>query len=368
MATILVSIICIAMIVVGGITLSHGILTSTDTAALSVDEISVREGEIARTRLDILRAEYLSWADLLRVTVENSGQTKLAAFDKWDFIVNYNDGGSFRTVWLPNTTAGPDDNEWQKAKIGLDGPLEYFEPGILNPGEELVALAGLDPVPGDNTTGELTVVSPNGIYDSATIINPGYALLVPHSENVTLSGTRYYEMAEAAPADGAATLFQEEFGNGEGGRKILVNNDDNYRPARHIFPLIGIAEIPASDWTVYYHCLASGDGLFPQSDGDVRFNIDILVRKADGTVRTTLASGVAAAYIGASEGETWLTKSANYTFPGYTVVDEDDYLEIDYYGQTIQGPGGDSGSMELITDDDTLPVADQTRIEAFTGG
>jgi hypothetical protein len=368
MATILVSIICIAMIVVGGITLSHGILTSTDTAALSVDEISVREGEIARTRLDILRAEYLSWADLLRVTVENVGQTKLACFDKWDLIVRYSDGGSFHTLWLPYTTGGLHDDEWQKARIGLNGPLEYFEPGILNPGEELVMLAKLGPLPGDNTTGELTVVSPNGIFDSVPVINPGYALLVPHSENVTLSGTRYYEMAEAAPADGAATPFQEEFGNGESGRKILVNSEVNGRPARHIFPLIGIEEIPASDWTVYYRCLASGDGQFPQSDGDVRFNIDILVRKADGTIRTTIASGVAAAYIGASEGETWLTKSANYTFPGYTVVDENDYLEIDYYGQTTQGPGGDSGLMELIVDDDTLPMADQTRIEAFTGG
>lgn len=363
MATILVSIICIAMIVVGGITLSHGILTSTDTTALSVDEISVREGEIARTKLDTLRAEYLSWADLLRITVENAGQTRLASFGKWDLIVHYSDGDSFHTIWLPYTTGGLNNNEWQKARIGINGPSEYFEPGILNPGEELVMLARLSPLPGYNTTGELTVVSPNGIYDSVPIFSPGYALLIPHSENITISGTKYYELAEAAAADGVATLFLGEFGTGESGRKTLVNSDEADRPATHIFPLVGISEIPASDWTVYYRCLASGDGQFPQSDGDVRFNIDILVRKADGTIRATIASGVAAAYIDASEGETWLTKSATYAFPGYTVVDENDYLEIDFYGETDLGPGGDWGDMELNVDDSTLPAADQTRIE-----
>jgi hypothetical protein len=363
MATVLVSIICIAMIVVGGMTLSHGILTSTDTAALSVDEFSVREGEIARTRLDTLRAEYLTWADRLRIIVQNDGQTKLASFGKWDLIIRYNDGASWHAVWLPYTEGELDDNEWQKAKIGLNGPSESFEPGILNPGEDLVMLARLSPLPGDNTTGEITVVSPNGVDDSVPIFSPGYARLVPHSENITISGTRYYELAEAV-ADGTATLFLGEFANGEGGRKILVNSDGSGRPAAHIFSFVGIQEIPAAAWTVYYRCLVSGDDAFPQSGGDVRFNIDILVRRADGTLRDTIASGAAPAYMNSGEQENWVTKSATYAFPGYTVVDESDYLEIDFYGETDLGPGGDWGEMQLDVDDSTLTTSDQTRIEA----
>jgi hypothetical protein len=363
MATIIVSIICIAMIVVGGMTLSHGILTSTDTAALSVDKISVREGEIARTRLDTLRAEYLTWADRLRITVQNTGQTKLASFGKWDLIINYNDGGSWRNVWLPYTEGELGDDEWQKAKIGLNGSSESFEPGILNPGENLVMLAKLNPLPGDNTTGEMTVVSPNGVYDSIPIFSPGYARLVPHSENITISGTRYYELAEAA-ADGTAALFLGEFVNGESGRKILLNDDGSGRPAAPIFSLVGIQDIPAAEWTVYYRCLVSGDDAFPQGDGDVRFTIDILVRQADGTIRSTIASGAAPAYIKSGEQETWVTKSTTYDFPGYTVIDENDYLEIDFYGETDLGPRGDWGEMQLDVDDSTLTAADQTRIEA----
>jgi hypothetical protein len=365
MATILVSIICIAMIVVGGMTLSHGILTSTDATALSVEEISVREGDITRTGLDAVRAAELSWADLLRVTVANTGQTKLASFDKWDFIVHYSDAnGVYHTEWLPCTTGNLSINKWQKARIGLNGPMEFFEPGILNPGEELVMLARLSPLPGDNTTGDITVATPNGVYDSISLASLDYTLLTPHSENTTLAGTRYYELAEATTADGTALLFEEEFENGESGRKILHSTNETARPAKHLFPLVGISEIPASIWTVYYRCFAWGGGQFPSADGDVHLNIDILVRKADGTLRATIATSVADAYIDKSEEGNWVIKDATYAFPGYMVVDENDYLEIDYYGETNLGPGVESGYLRLSVDDNALPDDEQTRIEA----
>ena len=365
MATILVSIICIAMIVVGGMTLSQGILTSTDATALSVEEISVREGDITRTGLDAVRAAQLSWADLLRVTVVNTGQTKLASFDKWDFIVHYSDAdGVYHTEWLPCTTGNLSINKWQKARIGLNGPIEFFEPGILNPGEELVMLARLSPLPGDNTTGDVTIATSNGVNDSISFANPGYTLLTPHSENTTLAGTRYYELAEATPADGTAAIFITSFAKNEGGRKLLENENQPSRPAKQVFPLIGIDEIPAEIWTAYYRSYVWGGGSFPRKDSDVSFNIDILVRKADGTLRTTIASGVANAYVDKSEKGSWVTKSATYAFPGYRVVDENDYLEIDYYGETNLGPSGESGYLQLSVDDNTLPADEQTRIEA----
>ena len=60
----------------------------------------------------------------------------------------------------------------------------------------------------------------------------------------------------------------------------------------------------------------------------------------------------------------WLTKNATYDFPGYTVVDDTDYLEIVYYGE-IEGNGSNrAGYLQIRIDDGTLPEADQTRIEA----
>ena len=365
MATIVVSIICIAMIIVGGMTLSQGILTSADTAALSVDTMRAREGEMMRTEVTVLRAEYLSWADLVRVTVDNNGQIKLGDFSKWDFIAHYyDDTGSYYSEWLPYTEGAPGANEWQKARICLEGQPELFEPGLLNHGEELVVLARLSPLPSDNTTGDITLATPNGICNSILFSSRGYTLLTPHSENMTIAGTDYFQLVEATTADGTAiTETTDAFIKNEAARKIL--HDENYpsRLARHIFPLTGISEIPAETWTVYYRCRTWGDPKFPKKNDDVNFDIDIVIRKADGTIRTTIASDEADAYLTKDETEVWVTKSGTYDFPGYTVVDDSDYLEIIYYGEADSGgPQEGPGYLQIRIDDDTLAEADQTRI------
>ncbi len=366
MAAVIVTIICIAMIVVGGMTLSQGILTSTDSTALSVESISVREGEMMRTELETLRASRLTWGDDIRITVKNSGQTKLASYDRWDVILSYVSGdGTQYCTWLPYTTAALSSNEWQKARIGLDGPLEYFEPGILNPGEEMVILAHIDPAPGNATTGEVSLTTPNGIYNTLPLVFPGYLRLTPQSEDITLSGTKYYELVEAATADGPAITAGAVFNDEETGRKLLYDEDDSSRAARFIYPLIGISQIPMEDWTVSYRCCVTGGGVFPQSDSDTRFNIDVLVRKADGTIRDTIGTSVASAYMAASEAGNWITLTGTYSFPGYSVVDENDYLEIVFYGETATGPDGAAGSMHISIDDGSLPVDEQTRIEAL---
>ncbi len=363
MPTILVAIICVAMIVVGGMTLSQGIMTSADSTALSVDEITLRESELARTCIEIDEPAQLTWADLLRVTILNSGQIKLAGFEKWDFIIRYFDAsGNVVTGWLPHTTSSLKNNEWQNARIGLNGPIEFFEPGILNPLEEMVLLAKLAPLPGDDTMINVTLATPNGMYDSKSFNNPGYAVLTPHTENTTISSVSYYHLEEASNADGVGLNMIQEFVKNEWGRKLLYTENQPSRPAKFIYPLIGIDKIPAFTLTVYYHCLVSGDGDFPQKESDVRFNIDVLIRQADGAIRSTIASDTANAYIDKAEQGSWLTKSANYNFPGYTVLNANDYLEIDYYITTDQGPDGDTGFVQLKVDDVTLDPNDQTRI------
>lgn len=363
MATAVVSIICIVLIVLGGMTMSQGILTSADTAALSVEDIGVREGEIMRTELNTLRAAHLSWADLLRVTVDNSGQTKLASFSKWDFIVHYYDGGgTYYTKWLPYTDGALGDNEWEKARICLNGQPEFFEPEIMNPDEELVILAKLSPLPGDATAVAVTVATPNGVQNSISFSNLGYTRLTPHSENMTIVTTDYYELVEATPADGTAiTETTDTIASGETGRWLLYNESDDTRPARHLFSLTGINQIPADLWTVYYRGLADG-WWWGGMGGDASLSINIIIRQADGTIRQTIATNVARATL--TNYYNWETVSAFYFFPGYTVADDTDYLEIDYYARSSGwGPLADS-RIQLRIDDDTLAEADQTRIEA----
>lgn len=361
MAAIIATIICLVMTIVGGMTLSQGILTSADSTAINVDKISVIEGEMTRTDLDILRAAKLSWADYLRVTVENSGQVKLASFDKWDFIVNYIDNvGTLHSTWLPYSDDAPTGNEWQKARLGLDGPIEFFEPGILNPGEEMVALIHLDPASGNGTSGSVSIAAPNGVYTSFPFLNLGYTRLTPQSENITLDNTKYYELVEAAPADGTSMIVRANFFRNPA-RRLLYNINDSTRPARFIFPLVGITQIPAKTWTVYYRGFIPNG--FLRNPGDSAYlNIDIRVLTATGNVRANIATGVAEASITRAQQGNWVTVSGTYNFLGYTVVDENDYLEITFYGETKVR--SNFGYIQLSIDDNTLPIADQTRIEA----
>jgi len=364
MAAALVTIICIAMIVVGGMTLSQGILTSTDASATSVEAISVREGDMMRTGVDVFRAAQLSWGDYLRVTVKNSGQTKLASFDKWDFIVSYVAAdANAHSTWLPYTALAPGNNEWQKARIGLNGPVEYFEPGILNPEEEMVILAKLDPLPGDDTNGEISITAPNGVYDSLTFVNPGYLRLTPQSEDITLAGIKYYELVEAAPADGDAMTMTALFSDGEAGRKLLYNSLEPARTAKFIYPLTGISTIPEQDWTVNYRCRAAGAS-FPFDDNDARFSVTIIIRQADGTPRCSFEN-VAAAFFAQADSGNWVSITGTYHFSEYSILDPDDYLEIDFYAEALHGPAGGAGEMQISIDNDSLPVLEQTRIEAL---
>ena len=61
-------------------------------------------------------------------------------------------------------------------------------------------------------------------------------------------------------------------------------------------------------------------------------------------------------------GTTWQTLTATYAFPGYTVVDQTDYLEIDLFAEATSNASEGSLSVDFRIDDPTLPVTDQTRV------
>lgn len=365
MATLVVSIICIVLIVTGGVMLTQGILSSADTTAVNVVDICKREGEFSRTDITALRAEYLDWSDLLRITVENTGQVKLGSFDDWDVFITYRDAEELlRNTWLPRVEALPGNNEWQLSGIGFEGPIDFFEPGIINPGEQAVLLANPDPDPGTNTAGRIAITSPNGVSDTVAFLDHGCALLVPHAENMTLASTKYYQCVAAA-ADSEGMVVNNIFFKNDVARKILCNEESTSREGRFFFSLAGIPEIPAGNWIFSYRCMVDGEGVFPRSTGDVRFNVDINVYSANGTLRGSIATEAAPVDFPKESQGTWVTLSGSYQFPGYFVEESTDYLEIAYYGVVVnQGPSGDSGYLNLLIDDHSLPFSDQTRIEA----
>ncbi len=172
-------------------------------------------------------------------------------------------------------------------------------------------------------------------YASATTGQPVYA----HQETTSIGGTTYYFQRLSSADSAGTTLTQSAVTTG---RKLM---------GRFVHQLTGVFSIPASTWTIYYRAYKSSGGLLV-AHGDV----DIVIRMSNGTVRTTIATDVAnSGALSAS----WSTVSGTYSWTSYTVVDQTDYLEIDYYIQVTTGQGGQS--VYLRIDDSSLAVADQTR-------
>jgi hypothetical protein len=166
METAIVSIICIALIMFGGITMSHGFMTSVDASTIGLGEIGQRDETIMRTELTAVSAS-LPVANTLEIILEDSGQVKLANFNKWDVIVQYYNGtGTYYTTWLPYTAGTLGNNQWTVAWIRLNGQAEVFEPNVLNPGEQIMIRAQLNPSVGTGTTNMVVISTPSGITAS----------------------------------------------------------------------------------------------------------------------------------------------------------------------------------------------------------
>lgn len=171
METVIVSVICVVLIILGGMTLSQGFLTSADTTTVALEEMGSRDKEMTRTELTPQGISVNGTGAVISIMLENSGQTKLADFSDWDLIVQYYDNlGQYHTVWLPYQIGALSDNTWTVDGIYLDTNLETFEPNILNPGEKIEIQAQLDPAVGANTTNMLVACTPNGIPVSAYFV------------------------------------------------------------------------------------------------------------------------------------------------------------------------------------------------------
>jgi hypothetical protein len=161
METVIVSIICIAMIVFGGMTMSQGFLTSVDASTAGLEEIGLRDEIFVRTALTPVNADQPS-ADTVEIILENSGQSRLG---------DYDDSANYHVEWLPFTEDPLDDNEWEVAWIRLNGQAELYEPNVLNPGEQIMIRGRIDPPAGAGTTNMAVVVTPCGV-SASTYFSP----------------------------------------------------------------------------------------------------------------------------------------------------------------------------------------------------
>jgi hypothetical protein len=159
MDTAIAGLIVITILVLAMLTLFHSFLSAQDTVSVSWQQMAGRMEERARTDLSPIGAETTPLGNAVEITLSNEGDTKLADFEQWDVILQYTDGdGHVTTTWC---SFGSGQNQWTKT---ID---DLFEPGILNPGEEMVIQALVSPGIGSPSTNMATVATPNGITATA---------------------------------------------------------------------------------------------------------------------------------------------------------------------------------------------------------
>jgi len=168
------------------------------------------------------------------------------------------------------------------------------------------------------------------------------AKLYCHSETVNINGTNYYLLKSNTPADGSGVSLSAS--TGSVARVVW---------GKFVFPLSDIRSIQSATINAIYRAYTTG--------GTVNAEIDIKILKSDNTVRTTIATGVSKS---SSLGTSWSTLTgADYSFSRYDVVDQTDYLEIDYIANVTSAKIGKTAFLRI--DSSTLPETDQTRSQEW---
>lgn len=170
METAITSAILIGVLVLAVVGLSSHVFATQAAISDATLAMQEREGERQRTQLKPLGVTTSAQGDFVQVTLRNTGSTKLADFDEWDVILHYSDGANTLTSWYPY---GTQVNNWSEQLFTTADPAtpEVIEPGIFNPGEEIVVTINVSPALGTGTTDLVAVSTPNGVTTSEVFVH-----------------------------------------------------------------------------------------------------------------------------------------------------------------------------------------------------
>ena len=166
------------------------------------------------------------------------------------------------------------------------------------------------------------------------------------------AGQTFYAHQEASPL--SSSYYLKSASADQSGTTISASakNPGKQPIGKFVFQLTGISSIPASSGTIYYRA-------YRDSNVAGYCDADIVIRQSNGNLRATLASSTASTGAG-SLTTSWSTLNGSYSTATYNVVDQTDYLEIDYFVEVASSHN--SAYMYLQVDNSNLNQTLQTRI------
>ena len=167
-----------AMLLAGTLTLAASSCSAVDLVSGSWQGMAEDTGQMARTRISSEAREIGAQGVNARVTLKNTGAISVADFSRWDVIIQYygqkmQGTKPYFIKRLSFTEGAPGDDEWRVEGIFEDAQTskpEVFQPGILDPGEEIKIHMKLKSMIGAQTTNWTTIATSNGVPVSAFVI------------------------------------------------------------------------------------------------------------------------------------------------------------------------------------------------------
>jgi len=167
METIFVSLIAIVMLVLSTLFIVN---TSMDSAENISDALKSMDAQSSNVQATAIDASFITLqGQFIILSVANIGQKDLSGFDRWDVLVQAPAGAVTRLAL--SASSEPGAGEWAIERISLaNGNPEVFDPGILNPDEQLMVLVNLGAPLQPGETVRLTVATGNGVTSQCLAI------------------------------------------------------------------------------------------------------------------------------------------------------------------------------------------------------
>ncbi|MDD5189767.1 MAG: hypothetical protein PHE50_01850 [Dehalococcoidales bacterium] len=164
METAIVSLVCVAILLIGTVTTVMTSFNAANKVSDSLKQWEKQSGVINGTGISLLPPANYHSGDV-QLTVVNDGKIPLNDFNKWDIIVQWQSNGADQVGYLSRIESGlPAGNQWVVQGIYMsDGTPEVIEPNTLNVSEKMEIIINLSPILHRNDVAMITVSSPGGV-------------------------------------------------------------------------------------------------------------------------------------------------------------------------------------------------------------
>jgi len=202
MESIPAAFINIFITVFAALTLAGGMIATQDTLRAAWKDAESRWEMATNTAISSvsvpLTKQITNSGVQARISFRNVGSTKIADFAHWNVITEYyNTQGHYQIESLRYVKGVPLQNEWSVEKIYIDSQkkiAEQIEPGVFDPGEEIVLVAQLSQPVGAGLQFTATAITPAGQHASVIYArnvppilatNPGFKVAVDQRKTIT---------------------------------------------------------------------------------------------------------------------------------------------------------------------------------------